>query len=317
MIQKSFLPCLLASLLVSSIHADESLFGFTQSAEPMPKGAIDIVQHLEHHGDKGSGTYNALYATTEMEYGLTDRFTVSGYIIGQSVQTKGIVVDGYIPGDHDGKFEFTGYEISGRYNYLSVAGDDFGLSNYFSYRHTTKDPHSGQDKNVDTFELKLLAQKYFLDGQLIWLGNLGLETTRAQRKPLSVSQWSHLNNLGFYETETEATANGGNVYDWPTHPEMEIGLMASTGFTYRFTDNWFIGAEIVYENESETEVGIERYSYYAGPSLHYGSQKWWMTLAYLREFKGGGEAYDEQDDTNLHLIERTKDKYYFKLGYNF
>lgn len=317
MYKKSFLTCLAASMFASSLSADESLFGFTQSAEPMPKGAIDLVQHLEYHGDKGSGSYNALYTKTEMEYGLTDRFTVSGYLIGQSVQTSGIIVDAYIPGEHSGGFAITGYEISGRYNYLSTAGDDFGLSNYFSYRHLTKDPHSGQDKTIDTFELNLLAQKYFLDGQLIWVGNLGLETTRAQRKALSQSQWNHLNSKGFYETEAEATANSGEQYDWPVHPEMEIGLMASTGLTYRFVDNWFIGAELVYENESETEVGIERYSYYTGPSLHYASKKWWTTLAYLREFKGGGESYDAQDNSNLHLIERTKNKFFFKLGYNF
>lgn len=317
MYPKVLLSCLCASVLFSPLGADESLLGFTKSAEPMPSGAIDLVQHFEYHGDKGSGTYNALYSKTELEYGVTDKFTISAYLLGESVKTEGIIVDGYIPGDHAGGFEFTGFEIAGKYNYLSVAGDDFGLSNYFSYRHLTKDPHSGQDKTVDTFELKLLAQKYFLDGQLIWLGNIGLETTRAQRKALPTNQWSHLNSKGFYETETEATANSGEVYDWPTHPEMEIGLMASTGVSYRFTDNWFAGAEVVYENESETEVGIERYSYYAGPSLHYGSQKWWMTFAYLRELKGGGEAYDEQDDASLHLIERTKDKYYFKIGYNF
>jgi opacity protein-like surface antigen len=299
--------------------ADESLLSFSKSAETMPKGAMDFVEHLDYHGDKGSGTYQAIYSATELEYGVTDRFTVSAYILGQSVKTQGIIVDGYIPGNHPGKFEFSGFELSGKYNFLSVAGDDFGLSQYFSYTHKTKDPHSGQDKNVDTFELKLLAQKYFLDGQLIWLGNLGLETTRAQRKALKANQWAQLNSKGFY-TEDEVTASGNPdaaVYEWPTHPEMEIGLMASTGLSYRFANNWFIGAEYVYENESETEVGIERYSHYAGPTLHYGGQQLWMSLGYLREIKGGGEAYDEQDDTNLHLIERTKDKYSFKIGYNF
>lgn len=317
MFQKAFLSCMCASVLLSPLAADESLLGFTKSSEPMPSGAIDFVQHFEHHGDKGSGSYQALYSKTEFEYGVTDKFTASAYILGQSVKTAGIIVDGYIPGDHAGGFEFSGFEVSGKYNFLSAAGDDFGLSQYMSYKHLTKDPHSGQDKTVDTFELKLLAQKYFLDGQLIWLGNLGLETTRAQRKPLSTSQWNHLNSKGFYETETEATTNSGEVYDWPTHPEMEIGIMASTGVSYRFMDNWFIGAEYVYENESETEVGIERYSHFVGPSLHYGSQKWWATVSYLREISGGGETYDEQDNSNLHLIERTKNKYYFKVGYNF
>lgn len=316
MCNKTLLACLCTAAIASSIQADESLLNFTRTAEPMPKGAMDLVQYIEYHGDKGAGSYRGIYSKTELEYGVTNKFNISGYIHGQSVKTEGIVVDGYIPGDHSGEFELSGFEVSAKYNFLSTAGDDFGLTQYLSYRHLYKDPHSGQDKTVDTFEVKLLAQKYFLDGQLIWLGNIGLETTRAQRSALTSSQWDNLNSKGFYETDTEATANSGSVYEWPTHPEMEIGIMASTGLSYRFTDGWFIGAEYVYENESETEVGIERYSHYAGPSLHYAEQQWWMTLGYLREFSGGGEAFDEQDDASLHLIERTKNKFYFKLGIN-
>lgn len=317
MLKKIILSSLCASALSITAYADESLLAFSKSAEPLPGGAYDLVEHLDYHGDKGSGRYQGIYSKTELEYGVTNRFTVSAYLLGSSVSTKGIVVDAYIPGDHSGGFGFNGFEVSGKYNFLSTAGDDFGLSQYVSYRHQTNDPHSGQKKTIDTLELKLLAQKYFLDGQLIWMGNVGLETTRAQRKALSQNQWDHLNSKGYYLTEAEATLNTGNVYEWPTHPEMEIGLSASTGLSYRFVENWFIGAEAVYENESETEVGIERYSYFAGPTLHYGSQTWWVSLGYLRELKGGGEKYDQQDDTSLHLIERTKNKYSFKVGYNF
>lgn len=317
MLKNILLHSLCTSVILTTLSADESLLAFSKSAEPLPKGAMDLVEHLDYHGDKGSGTYQGIYSKTELEYGITDRFTVSGYIIGSSVKTEGIVVDAYIPGDHPGGFAFNGFELTTKYNYLSTAADDFGLSQYVSYRHQTNDPHSGQDKTIDTLELKLLAQKYFLDGQLTWIGNLGLETTRAQRKALSQSQWNNLNSKGYYETEAEATSNSGSQYEWPTHPEMEIGLSASTGLSYRFVDNWSIGVEAVYENESETEVGIERYSYFAGPTLHYGSQALWMSFGYLRELKGGGEKYDQQDDTSLHLIERTKNKYSIKVGYNF
>lgn len=288
-----FLSCICAGVLMSPLNADESLLGITKSAEPLPMNAIDFVQHIDHHGDKGAGRYSGIYTKTELEYGVTDKFTVSGYLLGQSVTSKGILVDGYIPADHSGGWGISGFEASMKYNFLSTAKDEFGLSQYLSYRHLTKDPHSGQDKDVDTVELKLLAQKYFLDGQLIWLGNLGLETTRAQRKAVNTA------------------------VDWPTTPEMEIGLMASTGLSYRFINNWYIGAEAVYEQENETEIGLERFSYYAGPTLHYGSQKWWTSISYLRELKGGGEKFDEQNDPSLHLIERTKNKLMFKVGFNF
>lgn len=293
MYTKTLITSLCASILLTPLSADESLLGFSKSAEPLPMNAIDLVQHVEIHGDKGAGKYQGIYTKTEFEYGVTDKFTVAAYLLGQSVTTKGIVIDGYIPADHAGGWDYSGFEASMKYNFLSAAKDDFGLSQYLSYTHLNKDPHSGQDKQVDSFEIKLLAQKYFLDGQLIWLGNLGLEATRAQRKAV----------------ETSA--------EWSLDPEMEIALLASTGLSYRFMDNWFAGAELVYEQENETEVGLERFSYFAGPTIHYGAQRWWGSFSYLREFAGGGEKFDAQNDTSLHLIERTKNKFLFKIGYNF
>lgn len=293
MLKKIILSAFYTSVLLSSLNADESLLGFTKSAEPMPAGAMDLVQHTEVHGDKGAGKYQGIYSKTEFEYGITDKFTIAAYIRGQSVTTKGIVIDGYIPADHAGGFDYSGFEISTRYNFLSPAKDDFGLSQYFSYAHLNKDPHSGQGKQVDTLEIRLLAQKYFLDGELVWLGNIGLEATRAQRKAV----------------ETNA--------EWSLTPEMEIGLLASTGLTYRFIDNWFLGAELAYEQENETRVGLERYSYFAGPTIHHGRQQWWGSLSYLRELAGGGEKFDAQNDTSLHLIERTKNKFLLKIGYNY
>lgn len=316
-ISSLLLSCICTGALISPLNADESLLGITKSAEPLPSGAIDFVQHINIDSNKGSGSYQGIYTKTELEYGVTDKFTIAGYILGQSVNSKGIVINAYIPDDHAAGWEASGFELEGKYNYLSTAGDDFGLSQSFSYTHLFKDPHSGLNKNVDTFELKLLAQKYFLDGQLIWLGNLGIETTRAKRAPLSAGQWSNLNAKGYYETEAEASGNNGTVYEWPVIPEMEIGLMGSTGVSYRFMDNWFLGAEYIYEQENETEVGIERFSHFVGGSLHYGAQQWWTTISYLRQISGGGDVYPEQDDMNLHLIERTKNKLMFKVGFNF
>jgi len=44
--------------------------------------------------------------------------------------------------------------------------------------------------------------------------------------------------------------------EWTTCPEMEIGLSYRTGLSYRIAPKWFIGAEIVYDTEFETEVGL-------------------------------------------------------------
>ena len=98
---------------------------------------------------------------------------------------------------------------------------------------------------------------------------------------------------------------------------MEIGILAGTGVSYRIAPKWFIGAEVLYDTEFETEVGQERWSVQAGPNIHYGDKNWWFTLSWLPQLRGGGEKFAAQNDTNLHLIEKTKQEVRVKLGFNF
>jgi opacity protein-like surface antigen len=297
MSQKLRISTLLIPLLIStSISADESLLGRVKGSETLPKGVFEFDQALTYRTDKGTGHYEALNSKTELEYGVTNKLTASGYIKMQGIDTSGLWVDGYLPGPEKYSLKPSGVEGSLKYNFLSPALDDFGLSGYVSLGYDWLDMHSGKDKDKTTLELQLLAQKYFMDGQLIWMGNAGLETTYAKRA---------------------AIANLPDGFEWSTDPEVEIGLMAGTGVSYRFTENWFIGAEVIYETEFETEVGQERYSWQAGPSLHYGGQNFWTTLSWLPQIYGGGEQFATQDDMDLHLIEKTKQEYTLKFGIDF
>lgn len=277
-------------------HADESLFGALKGAETLPENALEFVQHLTRRYDKGQGNYNALDAKTELEYGITNRLTAAVYLLGQAIQSEGLLINGYIPKDENYGMRASGLEASVKYNFLSPAKDDFGLATYFSTSYAWLDPHSGQDKKKLTFELELLLQKYFSDGELIWVGNIGMESTMAQRG---------------------AIADLDPAVEWSTAPEMEIGFRAGTGLSYRVAPNWFVGGEIIYDTEFETAVGQERRSVQAGPTVHYGSKNWWATLSYLPQINGGGEKYDGQLDNNLHLIEKTKQEIRLKIGFNF
>lgn len=277
-------------------HADENLFGYARGAEPLPKGALELYGAVTSREGKGAGDYTARDATFELEYGATDKLAISGYLIGLGIDTSGLTIDGYLPKDEKYTLRFSGVEGALKYNFLSPARDSVGLSLYTSLTYLTLDPHSGQDKKTLSFEQLLLLQKYFLDGQLVLVGNLGIEATRADR---------------------DAISDLPEGFDWPTDPEMEIELGAATGLTYRFLPSWFIGVEAVYAQENETEVGLERWSLQAGPTLHYGSQKWWATLTWLPQIEGGGETYPEQRDTDLHLVEKTKNEYRLKFGVNF
>lgn len=280
---------------VAPLRADEVLFGFVKGAEPMPQYAKEFYITTNIREGKGKGTYRAINSQFEYEYGLTHRFTLGGAIKTQSIKAEGLLVDAYIPKDESYGTRFSGVEGFLKYNFLSAAKDALGLSLFSALDFSTLDPHSGQDKETLSLEQRLLAQKYFMDGRMIWVGNLGLETTMAKR--------FQIDNLP-------------PDFEWPTRPEMEIELLFGTGVSYRFIPNWYLGAEAFYEEEHETEVGRERWSWFAGPSLHYGSRKWWGTFTWLGQFKGGGQKFEGQP-SYLQLIERTKNEYRVKVGYNF
>lgn len=288
--------CTLLALHAVPAHADENLFGYVKGAETLPQGARELIQWATLRSDKGAGSYRAFNLQTEVEYGVTDRLSAAAYLKAQSIDTDGLEIDGYLPGAKEYGPKLSGTELSLKYNFLSPAKDAIGLSTYVALDYDWLDPHSGQDKDTLSLELDLLLQKYLLDGQLIWVGNVGIETTYADR--------AEIDNLppGF---------------EWPTDPEMEIELKFGSGLSYRFAPSWFIGAEVSYETEFETEVGQERWSWFAGPTLHYGGKTFWATATWFPQLVGGGEQYNGQSDTDLHLIEKTENEYRLKLGFNF
>ncbi|WP_426164309.1 DUF6662 family protein [Pseudoduganella sp. R-34] len=276
--------------------ADENLFGYVRGSEVLPKGSGEFYQWVTQRNNKGSGHYRAVDTKTEIEYGVTDRFQVSAEVNGLAVKSQGLLINGYLPKDIDSNLRLQGFEVAAKYNFLSPAKDDFGLSAYTSFEYGRLDVHSGQRKRELEFEAQLQAQKYFLEGQLTWVGNIGLRAAHEKRK---------------------AIADLPEDFEWPTDPEMEISTKIGTGLSYRFAPGWYAGVEALFENEYETEVGQERWSVFGGPSLHYGGKQWWATLTVFRQLRGGGERYDGQPAKQLHLIERTKNELRLKVGYNF
>jgi len=289
---------LAAGLLAAALPAvaDENLFGYVRGSEVLPKGSGEFYQWVTQRNNKGTGHYRAVDTKTEVEYGVTDRFQVSAEVNGLAVKSQGLLINGYLPKDIDSNLRLQGFEVAAKYNFLSPAKDDFGLSAYTSFEYGRLDVHSGQQKRELEFEAQLQAQKYFLEGQLTWVGNIGLRAAHEKRK---------------------AIADLPEDFEWPTDPEMEISTKIGTGLSYRFAPGWYAGVEALFENEYETEVGQERWSIFGGPSLHYGGKQWWATLTVFRQLRGGGERYDGQPAKQLHLIERTKNELRLKVGYNF
>ena len=291
-----FLLTVFSTTAATTAVAGEDLFGYVKGAEALPKEAIELYQKVTVRDDKGQGSYRGIDYETELEYGYTDKFSVSGSVKFMSLDTDGLIIDGYLPSEKNIGFASSGAEVGMSYMFLSPAKDDIGLSMSMNLDYDWLDKHSGQDKDTLSLDLGLQTQKYLLEGELVWVGNLGMEATYADRASI---------------------ANLPEDFDWPTDPEMELELKFGTGLSYRFAPNWFISAEVLYETEFETEVGQERWSWFAGPSIHYGSQSWWATLSWLPQLAGGGEAYEGQYDSGLHLIEKTEQEFRLKVAFNF
>lgn len=285
----------LSALCANTIYASEHLLGYVKGAETLPAKSSEVYQIITVRDDKSAGEYKGYNYSAEYEYGVTNSFSTSIALQAQKIDRKDLVVDGYLPEEKNDSLKLSGAELELKYNFLSPAKDDLGLSVAFGIDHSWYDTHSGLSKDTTSIELSLLLQKFFFEGELTWFGNIGMETTYADRNPIDADP---------------------ELFEWPTKPEMEMELKLGTGLSYRFMPNWYIGGEVLYETEYETEVGQERWSFFSGPSLHYGAQKWWITATWLKQVVGGGEVFDDQEK-DLHLIEKTKQEYKVKVGFNF
>lgn len=289
------LPLLLAFAALP-LAAGEEFFGYLKGADTLPKATSETYLWLTQRSDKGAGHYRATNLELEYEYGFSPKFTGNAALKGQSIDTSGLVIDGYLPGAESYSMRASGVELGMKYNFLPAAIAPVGVSAAFSLEHSWLDPHSGRDKKTTSASSDLLLQKYFLDDQLITVANVGLESTYAVRDEIS---------------------DLPEGFDWPTTPEMEIELTGGAGVMYRFAPRWFAGAETFYQTEFETEIGQERWSWQGGPSLHYANRFWWATATWMPQLRGGGEQYVGQRDTDLHLIEKTKQEFRVKIGVTF
>ncbi|MCB0361329.1 MAG: hypothetical protein KDD35_01320, partial [Bdellovibrionales bacterium] len=131
----------------SQASADENLLGYVKGAETLPRGVGEVYQVLTLRSNKGAGDYQALDSKTIGEYGWTDSLTVEGALKMQSIETKSIRIDGYVPGDESYGLRPSGIETSIKYNFLSPAKDDIGFSTYLSLSYDWLDMHSGQGKD--------------------------------------------------------------------------------------------------------------------------------------------------------------------------
>ncbi|MEO7597601.1 MAG: DUF6662 family protein, partial [Opitutus sp.] len=142
---------------------------------------------------------------------------------------------------------------------------------------------SGERQDTYFFEEKIILQKNFFEDSLVWATNFSAEFEREHNR------------------EEE---------EW----ESELELQLSSGLSYRFAPNWFVGVEALatsaFERMHLDELG--EYAIFAGPNLHYASRQWWATLTVMPQLTGWPENKGRRD---LEHFEKLQVR--LKVGFNF
>src|SRR6266496_2362613 len=133
---------LCCGLSVVSASAMERYFGYTYEPETMPKGALEYEQWVTLRSGRnktvGQESYNKWELREELEYGVTDNYTVSLYLNESSESFRE-------PITHEDKseFHFDGVSLENRYLVLNPAEHAVGLALYLEPRF------SGEEAEIE------------------------------------------------------------------------------------------------------------------------------------------------------------------------
>ena len=96
------------------------------------------------------------------------------------------------------------------------------------------------------------------------------------------------------------------------------------GVSYRFLPRWWGGIEFRNHNEfdgfSLAYRNMEHTAFFLGPNIHYGSERWWITISALRQLGAIGVSSENKAQMRGHRIfgdEHTSwDGIRVRVGYN-
>lgn len=271
------------SLFPGTALADEQLFGWVLGSETLPAGRAEAYEFLTLQSGKAEGTYRALDTETELEYGFTDRFQASAALENNYFYNKG--VNGTRDALNDTNvFRFGGIELSAKYRLLSPFKDPVGLALRLEGGYLPHDEVDGLKETEVYVAPQFILQKNYFDDTLI------------------------------------IDLNAGTEFAWGKRPAeqypRELAFTGGGGISYRFAPNWYIGLE----NHVRAEYPLfhignfEHVVDYAGPAIHYATQRWWVTLSYNYQIFGNGIDEPASGQT---FAEEVKQQIRLKIGFNF
>jgi len=155
------LACGLGATLGS---ADERRFTYSYEPETMPKGGMEFEQWITWRTQRTSAgsvqqeNFNSFEFREELEYGVTDRYTLGLYLNTKAESYRDV---GVSPPEDVSDFEFDGIALENRYMVLNPAENPVGLTLY------VEPSFSGSEAELE--EKIILGQRY---GDWKWALNL-------------------------------------------------------------------------------------------------------------------------------------------------
>jgi hypothetical protein len=208
--------------------ADDRPFAFAYSTAGETKGETEIEQEVTWKSGHANAAFQGLQSRTELEYGFSDRFQGSLYLVYDWERERAHPVSG--PAETSSVPSLSGEFI---YYVLDVYFDPIGLALY-------AEPSVGN--GTREFELKALLQKNFLNDDLRLVLNINFEDS-----------WEK-NSLGHYDASSALEFYTGIAYnvtpEWSLAAELDNergfdGLILGGSSTYT-ADAWYFGPTVSY-----------------------------------------------------------------------
>jgi len=223
------LGVLATGLCVTGAHADEKRFTYSYEPETLPQGAAEFEQWITLRTQRTSGgtvqqqNYNLWELREELEYGVTDNYSVALYLNTAAESFRDVSQTPHVNVSH---FDFKGISVENRYMVLNPASHAVGLTLYLEPRF------SGDEAEIE--QKIILGQRH---GNWKWAFNLTHAT-----------EWS--DNL--HKTEGELEATLGLARDLNPHWSLGLELRDHNELPdYRKWENTalFLGPALSYRQE--------------------------------------------------------------------
>lgn len=220
---KTVLITLLAAAV--SVQASERKFAYTTEPETMPAGSTEFEQWVtwraHRSDDVGQHNYNRFDLREELEYGVTDNYTIAFYL-----NTKAENYQDPATKVTSSEFSFEGFTLEHKYLVLNPAQNPVGFTLYLETQY------SGEEAEVE--QKLIFGQRH---GDWKWAINL-----------IHATEW----NLNDHETESEVAVTAGLTRD--LNENWSLGLEARNHNNIPEYEDWentacFIGPSVTYARE--------------------------------------------------------------------